>query len=79
MRVLYFAQARLATGQPEEHWETTSSLSPEDFWAKLLRQHPGLAQLRSSCRLARNGRFLNPGETIQPDDEMAVLPPVSGG
>ena len=79
MRILFFAQARLATGHPEEHWETTTPLSPEDFWAKLIRRHPGLAQLRSSCRLARNGRFLNPGETLQPGDEMAVLPPVSGG
>ena len=79
MRILYFAQARLATTLPEETLKTSTTLSAEKLWAELVRRHPKLATLQSSCRLARNGRFLSEGETLEPGDEIAVLPPVSGG
>ena len=79
MRVLYFAQARLATTLPEESLKTSTTLSAEKLWEELIRRHPKLATLQSSCRLARNGRFLLPNESLEPGDEVAVLPPVSGG
>ena len=79
MRVLYFAQARLATALGEESLKTSSALSAEKLWEELVRRHPKLADLQSSCRLARNGHFLKPGELLEPGDEVAVLPPVSGG
>ncbi len=79
MRILYFAQARLATALPEENLPTSSPLSGENLWEELIQRHPKLAALQSSCRLARNGRFLLPNESLEPGDEVAVLPPVSGG
>ena len=79
MRVLYFAQARLATTLSEENLETSSPLFAQNLWQELVRRHPKLADLQSSCRLARNGHFLKPGELLEPGDEVAVLPPVSGG
>ena len=79
MRILYFAQARLATTLPEESLKTSTTLSAEKLWEELVRRHPQLATLQTSCRLARNGRFLSEGETLEPGDEVAVLPPVSGG
>ena len=79
MRVLYFAQARLATALPEEKLKISSPLSAEKLWGQLIQRHPKLAALQSSCRLARNGRFLSQGESLEPEDEVAVLPPVSGG
>ena len=79
MRILYFAQARLATALPEEKLKIASPLSGEKLWKELIHRHPKLASLQSSCRLARNGRFLSPSELLEPEDEVAVLPPVSGG
>lgn len=79
MRVLYFAQARLATALSEEHLKTSAGLSEKELWKELVRRHPKLATLQPSCRLARNGRFLSPSESLEPEDEVAVLPPVSGG
>ena len=79
MRILYFAQARLATALPEESLKTSSALSAGKLWAELIHRHPKLAPLQSSCRLARNGRFLSEEESLEPGDEVAVLPPVSGG
>ncbi len=79
MRVLFFAQARLAAGIHEEILTETAPCSPEEFWSRLLVRHPGLANLRAVCRLARNGKFLATGEKLHSEDEVAVLPPVSGG
>jgi len=79
VRILYFAQARLATTLIEEDLKTSSPLSAEKLWQELVGRHSKLAALRSSCRLAKNGRFLAQGESLGPEDEVAVLPPVSGG
>ena len=79
MRVLFFAQARLATGIHEEVLSETAPCSSDEFWNRLLVRHPDLTELRAACRLARNGKFLATGEKLQPEDEVAVLPPVSGG
>ena len=79
MRILYFAQARLATALPEENLNTSSPLTADKLWQELISRHPKLAVLQPSCRLARNGRFLSERETLEPGDEVAVLPPVSGG
>ena len=79
MRILYFAQARLATTLPEENVKISSAFSSENLWKELIKRHPKLAALQASCRLARNGRFLGQGESLEPGDEVAVLPPVSGG
>lgn len=79
MRVLYFAQARLAVGRSEEILEPPAPLSVEDLWQELILRHRDLAHLRPSCRLARNGKFVGPDERLWRDDEIAVLPPVSGG
>ena len=79
MRVLFFAQARLAAGIHEEVLPEASLCSSEEFWNRLLVRHPDLAKLRAVCRLARNGKFLAAGEKLHPEDEVAVLPPVSGG
>ena len=79
MRVLYFAQARLATGRSEELLTPSHSLKAEGFEKLLTDKYPSLQPLLPSCRLAKNGRFLQPDETLDPQDEVAILPPMSGG
>lgn len=32
-----------------------------------------------SCRMAVNLEFAHPDRTLSPDDELALIPPVSGG
>jgi molybdopterin converting factor small subunit len=45
----------------------------------LVKALPGLSSLQKSVRLARGETYLQQGEPLQPDDEIAVIPPVSGG
>jgi len=79
MRIFYFAQARLTTGRSEEAITSTEPISEESLWKLLTQKHPSLLPLQSSCRIAKNGSFLQPGQKLDPQDDVAVLPPVSGG
>jgi molybdopterin synthase catalytic subunit len=51
----------------------------EDAWAEVVALHPALAPGRPALRFARNGAYA-PAETALDDaDEVAMIPPVSGG
>jgi molybdopterin converting factor small subunit len=45
----------------------------------LLRKFPALAAHRASVRLASNLEYADPQMLFNPDDEVALIPPVSGG
>lgn len=79
MIILYFAQARRLAGVASETLSPTSPLGVDALWSELLARHPDLAPLRSVTRLARNGEFANVDAVFFPDDEVALIPPVSGG
>ncbi len=79
MTILYFAHARRLTGCAEETIASNAALTVDQLWGKLLDRHPELSSLRASCRLACNQQFANADTLIQPTDEVAVIPPVSGG
>lgn len=79
MTLLYFAQAKRVTGLPSEILSPSSPLTADQLWAEILRRHPDLAILHPVIRLARNGEFASPDALFHPGDEVALIPPVSGG
>jgi len=79
MRLLYFAHARRATGCSLEEIPLTSPLTVSSLWHLLVQRHPELAALRNVSRLARGDDFLTADAVLAPADEIAVIPPVSGG
>ncbi len=79
MKVLYFSVAAQVADCREEEWAVTGIMSQKAFWQEALRRHPGLEKVRATCRLANGGRYLQTGESLQPNEEVAVIPPVSGG
>ena len=79
MTVLYFAHARRITGVSQEEIPVAEPLTSSALWDQLIQRHPDLAPLRHISRLARNDDFLPSDATIEPTDEIAVIPPVSGG
>lgn len=79
VRVLYFAQARELAGCAEEKWPMRELADTDAFWTEALRRHPDLAKIRGVCRLAINQQYVDSGSRIESGDEVAVLPPVSGG
>ncbi len=79
MKVLYFAQAAQIAGSREEIWSVEGPIQLTEFWQEVLRRHPGLETVRPTARVARNHAFANLTDTLLPDDEIAIIPPVSGG
>ena len=79
MRVLFFAQTRDATGTAELEMKISGSLGVEEIWRVLIAAQPKLAAFRSSTRLARNGEYADAKTRFTDADEVALIPPVSGG
>ncbi len=79
VKVLFFSQTAQLAGTSAAQWPLVSPCDACAFWESLLKKYPALAHIHSACRLARNGEYLREGEKIHPGDEIAVIPPVSGG
>jgi molybdopterin converting factor subunit 1 len=79
LKVLFFAQIRDVTGCAAAEITATGETTAEGLWSLLDQRFPGLEKFRSSTRLARNGVFAADRETFLPGDEVALIPPVSGG
>lgn len=79
VHVVLFAQASQLAGASVLEWPVKKPQSTDAFWDWILGEHPSLASLRFTCRLATNGEYLAEDTPIYPGDELAIIPPVSGG
>jgi molybdopterin synthase catalytic subunit/molybdopterin synthase sulfur carrier subunit len=78
MRILFFAHLKNVTACAEMDL-ATEGLNTEQLWGRLIQIHPGLAGFRGSVRLARNSEYVGPDAWFGAGDEVALIPPVSGG
>ena len=78
MRILFFAQVRQVIGCAAVEL-SPGEVDTNGLWQALIASHPRLAEYRQSVRLARNGRFAGADEHFVDSDEVALIPPVSGG
>ncbi len=74
-----FAGLREKAGVAEIPVDLPAGATVEDLAAALARAIPEAASLLQSVRYAVNCTFAQPGTVIGPQDEVAVIPPVSGG
>jgi molybdopterin converting factor small subunit len=72
-----FAQAREAAGTGRD--VVDGATVDEVLEQARARYAPGFAELLPSCRIWVNGEPATSGDAVGEDDEVAVLPPVSGG
>jgi molybdopterin synthase sulfur carrier subunit len=72
-----FAQAREAAGSARD--VVDGATVDEVLAAAGARYGDGFASLLPSCRIWVNGEPAHGDDPVKPDDEVAVLPPVSGG
>jgi molybdopterin converting factor small subunit len=79
-QVLFFSVARESAGcAAAEVGIPEHGCDEAGFWAALDGRFPGLASRRTGWRLAVNCAYLAADGRIGPGDEVAVIPPVSGG
>lgn len=81
MRVIvrYFAAARECSGTAEEWWEIPASTTVGMLWQKIIDRHPALAALQRSMSYAVNREYVSSDHALAEGDELALIPPVSGG
>ena len=78
VRVLLFGAAADRAGTRQDEIEAEVS-TLEEFWPVLAGRHPGLAPMRDNLAFAVNGEYARMDARVSAGDEVAVLPPVSGG
>jgi len=79
LNVLFFGRLREAIGHPEDSVEIAEGASIEDLFASLAAHRPELAAYRRSLAASRNQEFAAWTTPVEAGDEIAFLPPVSGG
>ncbi len=79
MRVLFFAQLKDETGCDSVELAAAPPLDTEKLWSELLKKFPKLAAHRANVRLAHNWEYAAPDAQFTNTDEVALIPPVSGG
>ena len=79
MRVLFFSHLQDATGCPGLELVLASPVNGEQLWKILLDTFPALVNHKTSVRLARNWEYAVADTQFTDADEVALIPPVSGG
>jgi molybdopterin synthase catalytic subunit len=79
IRVRLFAIQRELAGAREVRIELPEGAVVEDAWSAVASRFPVLAPGRPSVRFARNGDYADASTALADGDEVAFIPPVSGG
>ena len=79
VRIRLFAVQRELAGTREVRVELPEGSDVEAAWGALVARFPVLAPGRGSVRFARNGDYADPATVLADGDEVAMIPPVSGG
>ena len=79
VRTLLFARLREQAGTDSATVEVRSDSTVSDVYDELRKSHPGLEANRESVRAAVNQEFAEWSARVSDGDEVAFIPPVSGG
>lgn len=79
VRVLFFGRFKEIVGAAEDEAQVPDGARVEDVFNQYGSKHPELAGFRESAAAAVNQQFAEWGAALAAGDEVAFLPPVSGG
>ena len=79
IKVLFFASSRDIVGSKEIALEIPEGTSVGDLKRELVNQYPGMASIQKVLSIAVNADYADDSTVLQPGDEVAFIPPVSGG
>jgi len=78
-KVRLFARLGELAGTREAEVEVGEGLTIDEVYRSLCERYPALSGLNGSIRYAVNGEYAEPGRRVGEGDEVALIPPVSGG
>ncbi len=79
LKVLFFGRLKDLIGQAEDSVNSADAATIEQLFALYAAHNPELAKYRPSLVASRNQEFAAWDTPLHPGDEVAFLPPVSGG
>ncbi|XP_019623626.1 PREDICTED: molybdopterin synthase sulfur carrier subunit-like [Branchiostoma belcheri] len=82
VNLLFFAKSRELVGSKEATLAVPGQTTSAQLLAAIVSRYPSLAVISNNLVLAVNQEYVAPGNdllTLQPGDEVAVIPPISGG
>lgn len=79
IRVMFLGPARDWAGVESAAMDWTNVLPVSTLRQELVRQFPQLAPALPAMRVAVNQLYAGDQQSIRPGDEVALIPPVSGG
>jgi molybdopterin synthase catalytic subunit len=79
VRVLFFGILKDVTGRATDRIELPPGSTAGAVFEHYAAAFPKLRAMERSILLARNQQFVRVSEALEDDDEVALLPPVSGG
>ena len=78
-KVRFFARLADLAGTREADVELGEGLSVSETFRLLCERFPDLADHADSLMYAVNAEYVSPDHPLREDDELALIPPVSGG
>ena len=79
VKVLFFGQLKDVVGAAEDRVELPEGASVDDLLAHYRKRFPRWEQFRPSLAVAVNQEYADGAARLRGGDEVALLPPVSGG
>jgi molybdopterin converting factor subunit 1 len=79
VKVRLFARLRDLAGAGELVRDVDGPATVQTIWRALAGEFPGIAEYERSMSVAVNAEYANMAAPVNEGDEVAFLPPVSGG
>ena len=79
VKALFFAACRDIVGDKELELELEEGCRVGDLKSKLLTTYPRLATINKVLSIAVNSEYVDNNTVLYSGDEIAFIPPVSGG
>jgi molybdopterin converting factor subunit 1 len=79
IRLRFFASLRERLGRGDAEVSLGDGACVADAWEYLCHQHPQIQSLGTSMSFALNREYVDRDHALAAGDELALIPPVSGG
>lgn len=79
IKVLFFARARDLTGMTEFSLKISAGSNTQECLKELIAKFPSLEEISACMVLALNEEYTTESTIVKDKDELAIIPPISGG